>query len=75
MQTPRQHVQQRADAVPAALTWDRVALHAGGLPGCPESHGCLHLPFAFAKALFETAGHATTVISWTTLASAFKCLT
>jgi len=44
------------------LTWDGVALHAGGLPGYPESHGCVHLPFAFAKALFETTGHATTVI-------------
>ena len=44
------------------LTWDGVALHAGGLPGYPESHGCVHLPYAFAKALFETTGHATTVI-------------
>src|SRR3954462_4562287 len=24
------------------LTWDGVALHAGGLPGYPESHGCVH---------------------------------
>jgi hypothetical protein len=23
------------------LTWDDVALHAGGLPGYPESHGCV----------------------------------
>lgn len=44
------------------LTWGGVALHAGGLPGYPESHGCVHLPFAFAKALFETTGHATTLI-------------
>lgn len=44
------------------LTWDGVALHAGGLPGYPESHGCVHLPYAFARALFETTGHATTVI-------------
>lgn len=44
------------------LTWDGVALHAGGLPGYPESHGCVHLPYAFAKVLFETTGHATTVI-------------
>jgi hypothetical protein len=44
------------------LTWDGVALHAGGLPGYPESHGCVHLPYAFAKALFEVTGHATTVI-------------
>ena len=34
------------------LTWDGVALHAGGLPGYPESHGCVHLPLAFSKLLF-----------------------
>lgn len=44
------------------LTWDGVALHAGGLPGYPESHGCVHLPYAFAKVLFEATEHATTVI-------------
>jgi len=44
------------------LTWDGVALHAGGLPGYPESHGCVHLPYAFAKLLFSATGSATTVI-------------
>lgn len=44
------------------LTWDGVALHAGGLPGYPESHGCVHLPFAFAKALFGATGPSTTVV-------------
>ena len=44
------------------LTWDGVALHAGGLPGYPESHGCVHLPFAFAKALFDTTARSTTVV-------------
>lgn len=34
------------------LTWDGVALHAGGLPGYPESHGCVHLPYNFARELF-----------------------
>ena len=34
------------------LTWDGVALHAGGLPGYPESHGCVHLPSQFAEDLF-----------------------
>jgi hypothetical protein len=34
------------------LTWDGVALHAGGLPGYPESHGCVHMPMGFAQALF-----------------------
>jgi len=34
------------------LTWDGVALHAGGVPGYRESHGCIHLPPAFAKILY-----------------------
>lgn len=44
------------------LTWDGVALHAGGLPGYPESHGCVHLPYAFARALFGATRQGTTVI-------------
>jgi len=44
------------------LTWDGVALHAGGLPGYPESHGCVHLPYAFAKVLFDATAFSTTVI-------------
>lgn len=46
------------------LTWDGVALHAGGLPGYPESHGCVHLPYGFARELFGfTTLGATVVIS------------
>lgn len=44
------------------LTWDGVALHAGGLPGYPESHGCVHLPMEFARRLFSTTGMGGTVI-------------
>lgn len=44
------------------LTWDGVALHAGGLPGYPESHGCVHLPMAFAKLLFGETQMGGTVI-------------
>ncbi|MEW6574998.1 MAG: L,D-transpeptidase [Pseudomonadota bacterium] len=44
------------------LTWDGVALHAGGLPGYPESHGCVHLPFEFAKLLFGETHMGGTVI-------------
>ncbi len=44
------------------LTWDGVALHAGGLPGYPESHGCVHLPLAFARELFTATQLGTTVI-------------
>ena len=44
------------------LTWDGVALHAGGLPGYPESHGCVHLPMGFAKLLFGVTPMGGTVI-------------
>ncbi len=44
------------------LTWDGVALHAGGLPGYPESHGCVHLPYTFARELFRTTELGATVI-------------
>jgi len=44
------------------LTWDGVALHAGGLPGYPESHGCVHLPMGFAKALFGVTALGGTVV-------------
>lgn len=44
------------------LTWDGVALHAGGLPGYPESHGCVHLPYRFAEQLFRATNLGTTVV-------------
>jgi hypothetical protein len=44
------------------LTWDGVALHAGGLPGYPESHGCVHLPLAFSRLLFGETHMGGTVI-------------
>lgn len=44
------------------LTWSGVALHAGGLPGYPSSHGCVHLPLAFAKLLFSATHYGTPVI-------------
>jgi len=44
------------------LTWDGVALHAGGLPGYPESHGCVHLPYAFAQELFRITNLGINVI-------------
>jgi len=43
------------------LTWDGVALHAGGVPGYRESHGCVHLPIAFAKALYDVTDIGATV--------------
>lgn len=44
------------------LTWGGVALHAGGLPGYPESHGCIHLPLAFSKILFGAMPMGGTVV-------------
>ena len=43
------------------LTWDGVALHAGKVTGEPASHGCVRLPAAFAKRLFEIADLGATV--------------
>ena len=39
-----------------------VALHAGGLPGYPSSHGCVHLPRAFADRVFKVTHNGTPVI-------------
>ncbi len=44
------------------LTWDGVALHAGGLPGYPESHGCVHLPSQFAQTLFDSTSMGMVVV-------------
>lgn len=43
------------------LTWDGVALHAGSVPGYRSSHGCVHLPDAFAKALYDETDIGATV--------------
>lgn len=44
------------------LTWGGVALHAGGLPGYPSSHGCVHLPSEFARLLFDVSPMGMTVV-------------
>jgi L,D-transpeptidase-like protein len=44
------------------LTNDGVALHAGGIPGYPESHGCVHLPSEFARSLFAASPLGMTVV-------------
>ncbi|HUD27752.1 MAG TPA: L,D-transpeptidase [Novosphingobium sp.] len=44
------------------LTWDGIALHAGGLPGYPESHGCVHLPYGFSRSLFQITSLGATVV-------------
>jgi L,D-transpeptidase catalytic domain len=44
------------------LTWGGIALHAGGLPGFPESHGCVHLPSEFARLLYGISSDGMTVV-------------
>lgn len=44
------------------LTWDGIALHAGNLPGYPASHGCVRLPMAFSRQLFDVTHVGTPVI-------------
>jgi L,D-transpeptidase catalytic domain len=44
------------------LTWSGVALHAGNLPGYPDSHGCVHLPLEFSELLFQATQLGTPVI-------------
>lgn len=34
------------------LTWSGIAMHAGRLPGYPDSHGCIRLPGNFSRYLF-----------------------
>ena len=35
------------------LTWSGIALHGGVVPGYPASHGCVRMPYDFAKQLFD----------------------
>ena len=35
------------------ITWSGIALHAGVLPGYAASHGCVRMPYEFAKQLFD----------------------
>jgi len=44
------------------FTHDGVALHAGGIPGYPESHGCVHLPSEFARLLFGVSPKGMMVV-------------
>ena len=43
------------------LTQSGIALHAGHLPGYPASHGCIRLPWGFAKRLYGLTNGATRV--------------
>lgn len=43
------------------LTDYGIALHAGALPGYPASHGCIRLPWGFARKLYGMTDFATRV--------------
>ena len=66
MQKDKDHRSKKYDNAPMPyaerLTWDGVALHAGGLPGYPSSHGCVHLPSEFARLLFGISEMGMTVV-------------
>lgn len=44
------------------LTWSGIALHAGKLPGYPDSHGCVRFPLAFSRKLYSITSVGTTVV-------------
>lgn len=45
------------------ITWSGVAMHGGPLPGYPASHGCIRLPYSFAKTLFGmTSMHGRVIV-------------
>jgi lipoprotein-anchoring transpeptidase ErfK/SrfK len=66
LQKNRVHFSNLYDSAPMPnmqrITWSGVALHAGQLPGYPASHGCIRLPHAFSKRLFEMTKLGTRVI-------------
>jgi lipoprotein-anchoring transpeptidase ErfK/SrfK len=39
-----------------------IALHGGGTPGFPESHGCIHFPMKFAEKLYGLTKIGTKVV-------------
>ena len=43
------------------LSWEGIAIHSGYLPGVPASHGCIRVPNAFAKRLFQITSYGNTV--------------
>lgn len=44
------------------VTWSGIAFHAGQIPGYPASHGCIRLPYGFAKKLFSMTSMADRVV-------------
>lgn len=44
------------------LTWSGIFLHAGIVPGYESSHGCIHLPYDFARDLYTVTTKGAPVI-------------
>jgi hypothetical protein len=44
------------------FTSSGIALHAGGIPNYPSSHGCVHLPSEYARLLFKESPLGMTVV-------------
>jgi hypothetical protein len=44
------------------ITWSGIALHAGVVPGYRASHGCIRLPYNFAKSIFPLTRQGNRVI-------------
>lgn len=44
------------------LTWDGIAIHAGRLPGYAASHGCIRLPWGFARSLYALTRASSTAV-------------
>ena len=66
LQKNKEHFSNLYDNAPMPymqrLTWGGIALHAGGLPGYPASHGCIRMPSEFARRLFEITSTGMTVV-------------
>ena len=66
LQKRREHYSNRYDDAPMPfmqrLTWDGIALHAGRITGKPASHGCIRLPEAFARRLYDETSLGMTVV-------------
>lgn len=60
-----EHYSNRYDNAPMPymqrLTDYGIALHGGRVPGYPASHGCIRLPHAFARRLYNLTDYGTRV--------------
>lgn len=66
LEKKREHYSNLYDSAPMPfmqrITWSGVAMHAGILPGYPASHGCIRLPYNFARQLYAVTKVGARVI-------------